>query len=526
MSTLSVIESNDSPTDIGNKVLFIRSVTGVYQALDNYTPKQEGEMNLIKGDIITEVKPLSVIRAIGRNYRGFVGTFPLQIVSAVNDTSHAVSLPIDSVEFIKGVKDKRNDMNDFREQVKSFDDLNTFDSFEQYMNEPIIIADSKPSETLDVQSLKSENSDSPSSKTDIVIPFLKPNLLGKPSQGKLSELSQPTKRKPQYRMKTKSRQHNAMHQLVYHSTKLTNRFNSQVTTKSDSYYATPSSTRNFHCHCGDDDETEMKKKISSLNHYENVSIDHSDPMLCSTGPSLLSRSNMSSKVSGIDPFHSRSSQVLYAELGCKPRVGERPLIIANYNCNSGNKISALRIIGALFNAILTGGVIFIWMTFLCESSISDIYIVAGIFSVALFIITLISKLVRCMCSILLSSLASDLGRTFILIMTWVAVGWGPVQDINNNLFVTVNSTTCILEQLLNQTNLLMQPYDTVMEQVNKTMSQIEIAAREVNFGLLPLDHGLEHVEMSLNLGRHALIGTKKVRCRHVIITIIIKELRL
>ena len=226
-----------------------------------------------------------------------------------------------------------------------------------------------------------------------------------------------------------------------------------------------------------------------------------------------------------------ASDAIYSEPSAIPIVVDKPPMLPVRR--GGNKVydsrgnaivykesapeqKVCRLFGSFVSAIVVGGAVFAWMHYCLLYSLAVSLAIGVLLAAFLTVLLSVSCYVRCMLAILLPSLSTTRGRLSFLLVISGFLLTGPVSNIYVNLHKVADSMGCSIEQSYNQTMLLMRPFDAMMVQVNRTLHDLQVAAHEVNSGLMPLDAGLEQVEMDVSNGKLQLMGTRKVIIIHAV----------
>ena len=118
-----------------------------------------------------------------------------------------------------------------------------------------------------------------------------------------------------------------------------------------------------------------------------------------------------------------------------------------------------------------------------------------------------SRLCRCVGGLVLPSVCTTRGRlAFLIIITGFLLD-GPITNIYVNIEEVSRSMSCSAEQNYNQSMLLLKPFDTMMQNLNHTVSRLQMAAMDVSIGMAPLRDGLHQLEFGIYEGHSELLGT-------------------
>ena len=171
---------------------------------------------------------------------------------------------------------------------------------------------------------------------------------------------------------------------------------------------------------------------------------------------------------------------------------------------------SFRLVCSILAGLLFGFVLFLWMYFALDYAFM-IAILTGI-SIALLsmLAFAISRLCRTIGALLIPSVCTTRGRIAFLVFITGFLLDGPITNIYINMGEVSRAMSCSAEQSYNQSMLLLQPFDAMMENLNHTVRRLQEAAHNVSLGLSPLDNGLNLVELDLYNGNLELTGTAKV----------------
>ncbi|ESO06015.1 hypothetical protein HELRODRAFT_160127 [Helobdella robusta] len=511
----------------------------VWQASEDRAPKQDGEMSLIKGDLISDVKLLNDQWGIGRNYRGFVGMFPLRFVVPVDDCSsnpQFLRLPVNSLLDEIGQM-SHNDINKFTLSSKS----NTSNSLKMTGN--VEMADQLESniENQFVKYSKSQNNidNENCNQTEDLhknVPqnqikgtsnfFSKPKMLVKPRPGNANKITSKNG-------SSSSLQHSQNSNKDIIKTNATFPAKSCLTMgliwkpmsslNQNSHQTKPSPNSSYNCYCKkstDPNYFNRHSTVSSHHHmsnlelYENVHLQNVNDQI---------RNSMYSRVNKKPLIKPRSMQTLsnnasftadsvYSEPNSNKALFTNSLMKQNVTripSRTGQKISFLRVAGCAMTSLLIAVFVALMMYFLLSYELLCVFITFCVLSTISFTILLISRLLRCLLAILLPSLATLKGNIFLICIVWVLVIVEPIIHIENNMKATIDSMSCLMEMSYNQTNTILKPYDALINQINKTVIYMEVSAQNVINSLMPLEKNLNKIESEVNYGRISLLGTKK-----------------
>ena len=440
-------------------------ITKVYKATQNYSPRRDKEMSLIKGDILTEVQIVDERWAAGRNFRGFVGVFPLNCVKEVTAV-HNYRLPVDALlneigqmNYRKAAKPPLQNQPDCIHQAT----LNSNDEDG---------SDDKSEEN------KEELTSSTIQKTKKSF-FSKPKMLVKPRTSKLKRFSFTSKQASPSR-NNKDKNLSATFPMKEYSKDSGSYVSNQVIEKSP-YYSQPSSQCNTQCTCGFSSSQTVRKnssalemkRASSVEIYENTRVHQNPAFLCSNNNSVHNSNNNSANSSAllyakINTPSKRQFQILnrsvtpqhsYAvnnqtESSCNPMYHTTPChnsyLSTPYYTSPYHTISQLtlvRFVGSCFTVLLIGSLSLLLMIFLAK--IPFLYCIIASFSIVLilFFLFLFSRLFRCIFALSIPSLSTNAGHIFEVILISLLLCWGPVSDIENNITSSVGSYACLLEQV-------------------------------------------------------------------------------
>lgn len=181
------------------------------------------------------------------------------------------------------------------------------------------------------------------------------------------------------------------------------------------------------------------------------------------------------------------------------------------NTNGHNK--SCRLVACVSTGLTIGVLVFFWMFYHMDYNYTVSAIFAVILTVLLCLLLSLSRMVRCVAALLLPSLCTARGRAAFTVFLFGFLLSGPVGNIYVNMAEISRSMSCSAEQSYRQTILLLEPFDAMMDQLNRTIVSLQDAAHNVSRGLEPLDHGLERVELDVYNGNVQLYGTRKVKAR-------------
>ena len=172
--------------------------------------------------------------------------------------------------------------------------------------------------------------------------------------------------------------------------------------------------------------------------------------------------------------------------------------------------TACRFVVSVMTALLVGCLVFLWMVCHLDYTFVPAAVVAAVVALAMSVGLSMSRMCRCVTALLLPSLCTARGRVAFAVFVSGFLLSGPVTNVYINMEEISRSMSCSAEQSYNQTMLLLQPFDAMMVQLNRTISGLETAAHNVSRGLKPLDEGLENVELDVFNGKMQLFGTRRV----------------
>ncbi|CAD5124945.1 DgyrCDS13189 [Dimorphilus gyrociliatus] len=109
----------------------------------------------------------------------------------------------------------------------------------------------------------------------------------------------------------------------------------------------------------------------------------------------------------------------------------------------------------------------------------------------------ISRMVRCALALILPSIITTRGRLGCLILLSSLLLKGPADNIFQNVEEVCRSLSCSTEQSHNQTAILLQPFDAMMQQLNHTTRKLQYAALNVSNRFRPLNRSLIEADRSL-----------------------------
>ena len=174
------------------------------------------------------------------------------------------------------------------------------------------------------------------------------------------------------------------------------------------------------------------------------------------------------------------------------------------------KNKSSRLILSILVGALIGLLLFLWMYYYLEYSLMVAIAVGTTTGILLIIAFAISRLCRCIATLAIPSICTTRGRlAFLILITGFLLG-GPVTNVYYNIEEISRSMSCSAEQTYNQTMLLLEPFDAMMIQLNRTILRLEDAAYSVNEGLRPLDEGMDHINYEMKNGQIQLLGAGQV----------------
>ena len=171
---------------------------------------------------------------------------------------------------------------------------------------------------------------------------------------------------------------------------------------------------------------------------------------------------------------------------------------------------SMRFIVSLLAALFIGCVFFLWLHYGLEYRFMVAIFICSAIALLLIILFSTSRLCRCIGALILPSFCTTRGRIAFLILITGFLLDGPVTNIYMNMGEVSRSMACSAEQSYNQSMLLLQPFDTMMNQLNSTVTRLQLAAQNVSHGLKPLNTGLAQVEIGWYEGKLGLHGTEEV----------------
>lgn len=181
-----------------------------------------------------------------------------------------------------------------------------------------------------------------------------------------------------------------------------------------------------------------------------------------------------------------------------------------YYSDSLSENTSCRLVVCISTGLLTGLVMFLWEYYHLGYSFTVSSASAVAAAVLLGLSLSLSRMVRCVASLLLPSVCTARGRAAFTVFLFGFLLSGPVGNVYENMAEISRSMSCSAEQSYRQTILLLEPFDAMMEQLNRTIVSLQEAAHNVSRGLDPLDRGLERVEIDVSNGKIQLYGTRKV----------------
>lgn len=207
---------------------------------------------------------------------------------------------------------------------------------------------------------------------------------------------------------------------------------------------------------------------------------------------------------GDGPAHLRYKPILRNKNGQYNRANEI------YYRDDPEQQKSTRLILAFLAGLFCGLILFLWMCFALEYSFMISILTAVITAFLLILAFSMSRLCRSVGALLVPSLCTTRGRiAFLVVITGFLLD-GPVTNVYYNMAEVSHSMSCSAEQNYNQSMLLLQPFDTMMHNLNRTVGRLQHAAHGVSTGLRPLNQGLHDAEIGLWDGRLALEGIYQV----------------
>lgn len=168
---------------------------------------------------------------------------------------------------------------------------------------------------------------------------------------------------------------------------------------------------------------------------------------------------------------------------------------------------SMRLVISFLAGILIGCILFMWLYFALGYSIMIAMFICVGATVFIILLFATSRLCRCVGALLVPSLCTTRGRiSFLIIITGFLLD-GPITNIYWNIQEVSRSMSCSAEQSYNQSMLLLQPFDTMMQNLNHTVTRLQSAALDVNVGMAPLHNGLQKLELGYYEGKTELFGT-------------------
>lgn len=180
----------------------------------------------------------------------------------------------------------------------------------------------------------------------------------------------------------------------------------------------------------------------------------------------------------------------------------------------------LRLAGSVAVGQVVGTFVFLWLFYRLGHRLVVSASTGGAVAFLLTVFLVLSRVCRCVVSVLLPSVCTARGRLAVVVAISGLLLAGPVTDVYRSVGEISRSMGCSAEQSYGQMMLFLRPFDTMMAQLNGTVGRLQEAAKNVGDGLRPLDEGLGDVEMELRNGRLQLYGTRKVeKTRNVVFKI-------
>lgn len=183
------------------------------------------------------------------------------------------------------------------------------------------------------------------------------------------------------------------------------------------------------------------------------------------------------------------------------RRNKRPTVKRSRTCSV-----LCSVLSALFISSLNLFLMFSWFDYSLRTSI-----LAS--STLLFILTILfisSRLLRCTTALMLPTASTYQGRISCLILLGGLLLKGPIENIYDNVGEICRSLSCATELSYNQSEILLQPFDAMMQQLNHTSHQLQSAANNITRRFIPLNESLIQADKSFRNGDVILKKTAKV----------------
>ena len=180
-----------------------------------------------------------------------------------------------------------------------------------------------------------------------------------------------------------------------------------------------------------------------------------------------------------------------------------------YHKDKRKKRTSLKIM-PLVAAMFLGLTVFAVMYFYLDYWIWIALGISGATCLVLCIAFTASRLCCCVAALVLPSMCTPSGRVATLFLLSGLLLDGPVTNIYRNMAEMSRSMGCSAEQSYNQSLMLLQPFDGMMDQLNETVMQLQYAASDVKAGLSILDDHMDDVSRHVDNGHVQLLGAGKV----------------
>ena len=171
---------------------------------------------------------------------------------------------------------------------------------------------------------------------------------------------------------------------------------------------------------------------------------------------------------------------------------------------------SFRLVCSVLAGLLVGLVLFVWMFYALQYPFMVAVLTALSVALLCMLALAVSRLCRCVAGLMLPSVCTTRGRLAFLVLITGFLLDGPVTNIYVNMGEVSRAMSCSAEQSYNQSMLLLQPFDAMMQNLNHTVYRLREAAHNVSVGLKPLDNGLDMAEADLYNAGIELTGTERV----------------
>ena len=169
-------------------------------------------------------------------------------------------------------------------------------------------------------------------------------------------------------------------------------------------------------------------------------------------------------------------------------------------------LAIMPLVVAMFLGLTTFAVMYFYLDYWIWIALG----VSGATCLLLCVAFTASRLCCCVTALVLPSMCTPSGRIATLFLLSGLLLDGPVTNIYRNMAEMSRSMGCSAEQSYNQSQMLLQPFDGMMDQLNQTVMQLQYAASDVKAGLSILDDHMDDVSKHVDNGHVQLLGAGKV----------------